>query len=75
MIRQSAPFQMAMVAHACPGVSCVTIRLRFARIAEWQGSVTLPMAKAKASRSRRGCYTFGVLSTVPCQEIIGSEPG
>lgn len=39
MIRQSAPLQLAMVAYSCVGVSRVTIRLVFARIAEPQGSV------------------------------------
>jgi hypothetical protein len=39
MIRQSAPLQVAMVAYSCAGVSRVTIRLQFARIAEWQGPV------------------------------------
>jgi hypothetical protein len=47
MVRQSAPLQMAMMAHACGGVSCVTIQLQCAWIAEWQGSVTLPMAQAR----------------------------
>jgi hypothetical protein len=36
MIRQSAPLQVAMVAYSCVGVSRVTIRSQFARIARWR---------------------------------------
>jgi hypothetical protein len=40
MIRQSAPLQVAMVTYSCVGVSRVTIRPQFARIARWRASAS-----------------------------------
>jgi hypothetical protein len=56
-----------MVAYSCVGVSRVTIRLKFARIAEWQGSVV----RVHLISSRRGGRTW---VTMPDPESLPGCP-